>query len=118
MVDTKKIVTLKSSDGEVFDVEEVVALESETIKHMIEDDYADNGIPLPNVTSKIMSLVVQYCKKYVETPQGDDRAADDELKKWDADFINDVDQNLVLSCFGGKLSEHQGLVRPDLPNSC
>ncbi|KAM7518402.1 hypothetical protein LguiB_017364 [Lonicera macranthoides] len=38
------------SNGEVFEVDETVALESQTIKHMIEDDCADNGIPLPNVT--------------------------------------------------------------------
>ena len=43
----KKMVTLKSSDGQEFDVEEAVAMESQTIRHMIEDDCADNGIPLP-----------------------------------------------------------------------
>uniref|UniRef100_A0A453MV64 SKP1 component POZ domain-containing protein n=2 Tax=Aegilops tauschii subsp. strangulata TaxID=200361 RepID=A0A453MV64_AEGTS len=51
----KKMITLKSSDGEEFQVEEAVAMESQTIRHMIEDDCADNGIPLPNVDSKILS---------------------------------------------------------------
>nr|DAD41682.1 TPA_asm: hypothetical protein HUJ06_016005 [Nelumbo nucifera] len=82
-----KKVTLKSSDGETFDVDEAVALESQTIKHMIEDDCADNGIPLPNVTSKILSKVIEYCKKHVETPKTDDRGAEDELKNWDAEFV-------------------------------
>ncbi|KAK1297087.1 SKP1-like protein 1B [Acorus calamus] len=45
---------------EVFEVEETVALELQTIKQMIEDDCADNGIPLPNVTSKILSKVIEY----------------------------------------------------------
>lgn len=86
-------ITLKSSDGETFEVDEAVALESQTIKHMIEDDCADNGIPLPNVTSKILSKVIEYCKKHVEAPKSDDRAssADDDLKAWDADFVK-VDQ--------------------------
>ncbi|PON93939.1 S-phase kinase-associated protein [Trema orientale] len=87
-------ITLKSSDGETFEVDEAVALESQTIKHMIEDDCADNGIPLPNVTSKILSKVIEYCKKHVEAPKSDDRAsatADDDLKVWDADFVK-VDQ--------------------------
>ncbi|KAG2698294.1 hypothetical protein I3760_07G144700 [Carya illinoinensis] len=65
-------ITLKSSDGETFEVDEAVALESQTIKHMIEDDCADNGIPLPNVTSKILSKV-------------------EDLKTWDAEFVR-VDQ--------------------------
>ncbi|XP_021902581.1 SKP1-like protein 1B [Carica papaya] len=90
---TRKI-TLKSSDGETFEVDESVALESQTIKHMIEDDCADNGIPLPNVTSKILSKVIEYCKKHVESPKSDDRTTstvDDELKAWDAEFVK-VDQ--------------------------
>ncbi|XP_022741707.1 SKP1-like protein 1B [Durio zibethinus] len=84
-------ITLKSSDGESFEVDEAVAVESQTIKHMIEDDCADNGIPLPNVTSKILAKVIEYCKKHVETPKTDDRAADDEIKSWDAEFVK-VDQ--------------------------
>nr|GMD37539.1 putative gag-polypeptide of LTR copia-type [Ipomoea batatas] len=47
--ETKKI-TWKSSDGEVFEVTETVARESQTIKRMIEDDCADNCIPLSTVT--------------------------------------------------------------------
>jgi len=89
-----KMVTLKSSDGETFDVEEAVALESQTIKHMIEDDCADNGIPLPNVNSKILSKVIEYCKKHVESQKGsssDDKTVEDELKAWDTEFVK-VDQ--------------------------
>ncbi|KAH7567105.1 hypothetical protein JRO89_XS07G0017400 [Xanthoceras sorbifolium] len=91
---TSRKITLKSSDGEAFEVDEAVALESQTIKHMIEDDCADNGIPLPNVTSKILSKVIEYCKKHVESPKSDDRATgnvDDDLKAWDAEFVK-VDQ--------------------------
>lgn len=78
----KKMITLRSSDGEAFDVEESVAMESQTIKHMIEDDCADNGIPLPNVTGKILSKVIEYCKKHVESSQNAE-----ELKTWDAEYI-------------------------------
>lgn len=93
MASTKKI-TLKSSDGETFEVEETVALESQTIKHMVEDDCADNVIPLPNVNSKILAKVIEYCKKHVDSPKpsdNNDRQLDDELKSWDADFVK-VDQ--------------------------
>ncbi|KAJ1277410.1 hypothetical protein BS78_04G001900 [Paspalum vaginatum] len=101
----KKMITLKSSDGEEFEVEEVVAMESQTLRHMIEDDCAENGIPLPNVNSKILSKVIEYCNKHVHAakPAADDTAAPntnanasaaaagDDLKNWDADFVK-VDQ--------------------------
>ncbi|KAG1360984.1 SKP1-like protein 1 [Cocos nucifera] len=96
----EKKITLKSSDGEVFEVEEAVAMESQTIKHMIEDDCASNGIPLPNVTSKILSKVIEYCKRHVDAAAASSRSAtddtsskpaDEELKSWDAEFVK-VDQ--------------------------
>ncbi|XP_031494842.1 SKP1-like protein 1A [Nymphaea colorata] len=90
--DEVKTVTLKSSDGEVFEVEEAVAKESQTISHMIEDGCADSGIPLPNVTSKILAKVIEYCKKHVEAQKNtEDRTQEEELKTWDAEFVK-VDQ--------------------------
>jgi len=59
---TKKTVTLKSSDGETFEVDEAVALEFQRIMCMIEKDCADNGLPIPNVTSKMLAKVIEYCK--------------------------------------------------------
>ncbi|KAI4968035.1 hypothetical protein ZWY2020_006653 [Hordeum vulgare] len=101
----KKMITLKSSDGEEFEVEEAVAMESQTIRHMIEDDCADNGIPLPNVNSKILSKVIEYCNKHVQAKPADAGASSDtasaaaaapaapaeDLKNWDAEFVK-VDQ--------------------------
>ncbi|CAL9006068.1 unnamed protein product [Prunus brigantina] len=83
-VEMKKI-TLKSDDGEIFEVEEAVAMQSQTIRHMMEDDCADGAIPLPNVTSNILAKVIEYCRKHKE------EAADGEnkeiLKDWDAEFV-------------------------------
>ncbi|KAJ6821803.1 SKP1-like protein 1A [Iris pallida] len=93
----KKMITLKSSDGEMFEVEEVVAMESQTIKHMIEDDCAESGIPLPNVNSKILSKVIEYCKKHVASGSaaGEEKdksvSGEDDIKTWDAEFVR-VDQ--------------------------
>lgn len=78
-----KMITLRSSDNETFEVEEIVANESLTIKHMIEDDCANTTIPLANVTGEILAKVIEYCKKHVE----EDNKADD-LKKYDDDFVN------------------------------
>ncbi|CAN1771371.1 SKP1-like protein 1A [Linum perenne] len=87
----KKIV-LRSSDGETFEVEEVVATESQTIKHMIEDDCADSEIPIPNVTSQILAKVIEYCRKHVEAGNDD---INKDLKNWDADFVS-VDQKTLF----------------------
>ncbi|CAI0553857.1 unnamed protein product [Linum tenue] len=56
---------------------------------MIEDDCADNGIPLPNVTGRILAKVIEYCKKHHEAPKPDG------LKSWDEDFVK-VDQNTLF----------------------
>lgn len=82
---------LKSSDGEFFEVEEAVALQSQTIAHMVEDDCADNGIPLANVTSKVLSTVIDYCKKHADG----DSSSEEELKQWDAEFVK-VDDSTIF----------------------
>ncbi|XP_050232970.1 SKP1-like protein 1A [Mercurialis annua] len=86
-----KKITLKASDGETFEVEEAVAASvSETIIFLIEDGCADSVIPVPNVTGKILSLVIEYAKKHNETT-----ATEEDIKNWDADFIK-VDQNILF----------------------
>ena len=109
----EKMITLVSSDGETFEVEEKVAMESQTLKGMIEDDCADSAIPLPNVASQTLSRVIEYCKKHVEaasesevaTYYSYDRTSNNSLTAWDDEFVKDikVDQNilfdLILVCF-------------------
>ncbi|GJW32662.1 SKP1-like protein 1B, partial [Tanacetum coccineum] len=70
----------QGSDGELLQAEEMVALQSETVKHMIEGDCANPTIPLPNVTSVILAKVIEYCKKHVEAPNSKDKVAEEELK--------------------------------------
>ncbi|CAL1410229.1 unnamed protein product [Linum trigynum] len=100
MATAPKKFTLRSSDGETFEVEEAVAVESQTIKHMIEDDCADSEIPLPNVTSAILAKVIEYCRKHVESGADKEKdklttSPDEALKTWDADFVK-VDQNTLF----------------------
>ncbi|THU55448.1 hypothetical protein C4D60_Mb11t06650 [Musa balbisiana] len=87
-----RTIKLRSSDGEVFEVEEAVAMESQTIKHVIEDDCADGGITLYNVTSDILVKVIEYCKKHVDAAVGSFIKAlgvvDKDLESWDAEFVN------------------------------
>ncbi|KAA8534427.1 hypothetical protein F0562_031944 [Nyssa sinensis] len=79
----EKKYTLKSSDNDEFIIEESVVIQSETIKNMIEDDCANNTIPLPNVDSKGLVLVIEYCKKHADLT-----VEEDDLKRFDSKFIN------------------------------
>lgn len=85
MPSSSKKITLRSSDGETFEVEEAVALESKTIKLMIEESSSSNqeAITLPIVSGNILAKVLQYCEKHIE----DDRSTAKELRSWDADFV-------------------------------
>ncbi|KAK0607799.1 hypothetical protein LWI29_020734 [Acer saccharum] len=54
------------------------------------DDCVEDGILLPEVTSKILSKVIEYCKKHVESPKSDNyatSAVDADIKAWDAEFV-------------------------------
>lgn len=96
------MITLQSSDGEIFEVDEVVAVESNTIKHMIEDGFVECVIPVPNVTGTTLAKVIEYCKKHVEAKANDKgkRKIEEEhlgtvvnngIKSWDAGFV-ELDQ--------------------------
>jgi S-phase kinase-associated protein 1 len=91
----KAMIVLRSFDGEEFEIEEDVAIQSQTIQHMMEDGCADNGIPLPNVDSRTLSKVIEYCKHHVAEAGASSAASDnnkgEEVKTWDAQFM-EVDQ--------------------------
>ena len=58
----EEMVQLRSSEGEVFDVHPEVASMSVLIKNMVEDSGSEEVIPLPNVTTKILGMIIDYCK--------------------------------------------------------
>ncbi|KAH7332156.1 hypothetical protein KP509_20G072000 [Ceratopteris richardii] len=83
-------VKLKSADDELFEVEEIVALESRTIKDIVE-------IPL-NVSSQILSKIIKYCRYHaLEVPnngEGDGKRpalSEEDVTHWDGKFL-EVDQ--------------------------
>lgn len=87
-------VKLNSSDNQIFEVDEEVAMESQTVKNMIEDTGAEDAIPLPNVSGKILAKVIEYCKYHVEANKKvDDKPAksEDDIRQWDTEFVK-VDQ--------------------------
>ncbi|KAJ9673054.1 hypothetical protein PVL29_026365 [Vitis rotundifolia] len=94
-----KIVTLKSSDGQTFAVDEVVALKSPTIKNILEDIGAveNNAVSVPSVDGKTLAKVIEYCNKHAKEPSGfDEKAEVDEMEKWDAEFVDLLDREFLF----------------------
>ncbi|KAF8013436.1 hypothetical protein BT93_I1323 [Corymbia citriodora subsp. variegata] len=79
----KKMITLKSSDGETFQIEETAALQSKTLENMIDENCAGTPIPLRSINGKILAKVVEFCNKHAEV--GVDA---ESLHAWDAEFVN------------------------------
>nr|GEW35975.1 SKP1-like protein 1B [Tanacetum cinerariifolium] len=107
---SSKLIMLKASDGETFEVEEIVALQSQTIKQMIEDGCADSAIPLPDVTSKILSKVIEYCKKHVETPNTKDQVSEEDLISFDVEFVKEDYATLFNVILAAKYLNIKGLL--------
>ena len=98
-----KTMTLRSSDGQEFVVQsETFAAASGLIRNLLEDDLALGVIPLPKITGRILSRVVDYCNRhyadaeaatYVASPFS---SGDPDLERFDADFIGGVDQDTLI----------------------
>ncbi|KAG6391486.1 hypothetical protein SASPL_149241 [Salvia splendens] len=64
MAAVPKTVTLVSSDGERFVIAETLAKQSITIGNIIDDGCCDAPIPIPNVTGKVLTTVIEYLKNH------------------------------------------------------
>nr|AKQ53346.1 SKP1-like protein [Nicotiana benthamiana] len=85
----KKMLILKSSDGDEFQLEENAAVQSITIKNMVEDDYT--LIPLPNVDTKNLTKITEYLKMHADEKTESNK---EEIEKFDKEFVNATFQDL------------------------
>lgn len=88
------MIVLKTSDDKIFEIEEIVAKQSETINGMIMEGCANSTIPLPNIIGETFVKVIEYCKRHAKLEE-EERA--EELMNFDAEFINVDDQNLLFN---------------------
>ncbi|KAI3512219.1 hypothetical protein L1887_19509 [Cichorium endivia] len=88
-------IVLKSSDGEIFEMEESEARLSELIKDTIELECVQTFIPISTVTGEILSMVVEYCQQHANTTNDDDA-----LKLFDSQFVDN--KNIVTLTELGK----------------
>ncbi|KAK2363585.1 SKP1 protein 1B [Trifolium repens] len=97
---TNEKITLKCYDGESFEVDEVVARESQTIKYMIDDGVVVKEIPIPAVKGKTLAKIIEYCKKHVEAATANSDEEKD-LTIWDDEFIKQVDRVMLFDLIRG-----------------
>ncbi|KAI4305646.1 hypothetical protein L6164_029001 [Bauhinia variegata] len=102
----KKLIILKSNDGETFEVEVAAAEQSVTLKDLIEHGCAGDAIPLANVLGEVLAKVIEYCEKHVEYSgkdkkdisrnkngkSGNDRRG---IQEWEKKFV-EVDQSMLI----------------------
>ncbi|XP_010254888.1 PREDICTED: SKP1-like protein 1A [Nelumbo nucifera] len=87
--ETTKNAILRSSDGEIFEVDVKVAMESITIKNIIEEDLETTIIPIPNVTGRVLSKVIEFCKEHVKArAEVDADVSEKNIKEFDKEFVN------------------------------
>ncbi|RWR77139.1 SKP1-like protein 1B [Cinnamomum micranthum f. kanehirae] len=88
---SSKVIVLMSMEGERFEVEDYVARESKIISNMMEDDCANNDIPVPNVMASILSKIIEWCKKHAEIKEDNNHSNEEkekELRSWDKEFVD------------------------------
>ena len=81
-----------SSDQHTFEVDEAVALQSVTLKLSMEDIGTEETIPVPNVDSKILAKVIEYCTFHCGPA-----ASQEVVDAWDARFMEEVDRDTLFS---------------------
>ncbi|RKP09430.1 E3 ubiquitin ligase SCF complex Skp subunit [Thamnocephalis sphaerospora] len=118
------MVVLTSSDNVEFTVDKDVAERSVLIKNMLEDvGESDHAIPLPNVTGKVLSKVIEYCEQHKNDPlpdadDGQDEYArvrsSDDISEWDKKYM-DVDQDTIFDVI---LAANYLDIRPLLDLGC
>ncbi|XP_054709904.1 S-phase kinase-associated protein 1-like isoform X1 [Uloborus diversus] len=89
-------IKLRSSDGEVFDVDREITKTSATIKTMLEDIGFDENdqepVPLNNVNSDILKKVIEWATYHRDDPPlPEDNELElkptDDIKEWDINFL-------------------------------
>jgi S-phase kinase-associated protein 1 len=95
----QKVITLVSSDGEKFQINEKAARRSQLIKGVIDDFPDDPEVPLHNVKSNILEKIIKYLEYYKDNePRDIERPLPSNnfnecIDAWDFQFIDlELDQ--------------------------
>ncbi|KAH7557850.1 hypothetical protein ACOSP7_027761 [Xanthoceras sorbifolium] len=88
----EKKISLKTSDGEVFEVEEPVAMQLEIVRSFFadnEDVTEQTVMPLPNVSTAAMHGILEYCRAHEEFRRRMPEAApEEEVRAFEAGYVD------------------------------
>ncbi|XP_026395857.1 SKP1-like protein 11 [Papaver somniferum] len=95
---TKKMLILRSSDNETLEIEESAALASKILRGIIEESERVGGniiVPLPEVSSKVLVLIISYLNKH-HNEENNNAEEMKEMLEWDDEFFQAIDNNEML----------------------
>ncbi|XP_072956610.1 SKP1-like protein 14 [Typha angustifolia] len=81
---SKKIVQLRSSDGQLFEVDEEAAMSSEILKNMIEMGMP-SPLPLYEVDATTLAMIVESWNRRLQEKRGEITEA--ELERWEEEEL-------------------------------
>lgn len=98
------MISLKSADGEIFELEEAVAVQSNIIKLMIEEDCTSSGvrgggfISLPNVKSDILIILIKFWNRHAAFARKAAPTVSEvkDIEKFDAKFFKKMKWDTIL----------------------
>jgi S-phase kinase-associated protein 1 len=111
-----KMITLASSEGQLFRMSEAAARLSVVLADMIDNGCASGNIPLPNVDDRALAMVIKYCDKHAGAEPDSNHGAADEgssssantaastntaaskkaLDAWDRKLVEDLTQDALF----------------------
>ncbi|XVE53427.1 hypothetical protein DITRI_Ditri03aG0002300 [Diplodiscus trichospermus] len=92
-VESKKI-TLRTADNHEFEVDEAIAMEFGTVKTFFDEnpDASREPIPLPNISSQYLSIIIEYCKSHLAfRVRESSSSVEDGAKAYDEELIKSLD---------------------------
>ncbi|XP_006658844.1 SKP1-like protein 11 [Oryza brachyantha] len=87
-----RMFTLESNDDELIKVRDASARLSDTLGELIEVASAVDIIPLPEVDSKTLKTLIEYCDRHADDKSDTDEEKK-ELRKWDEAFVGELDKD-------------------------
>jgi S-phase kinase-associated protein 1 len=90
------MVLLETSDKKQYNVDKSIAYQSRLIKNMLQDlEIKEDLIPLPNITSHILDLIIKYAIARKDDPITNNDDSEHIESEQDLDFLNLSNQELI-----------------------